>query len=153
MRTSRFSFTPVWRTLALASLVFVAGCGSPPRPQPNLLKVPSAVDLPATLVVLVREAGSHQPIPFAAIAVKGRQVGGMTDRSGTSVIPNLQPGRVALHTTMLGFEASDDSLVVRAGRRDTIGVTMYPAPLMPDPRLYEYPKPPPRSASPDVVEI
>ena len=154
MRTCRFSITPVGRALALASLVFAAGCGSPPRPQPNLLKSPAMTeDLPATLVVLVREAGSHQPIPFASIAVKGREVGGMTDKSGTGVIPRLQPGRVALRTTMLGFEAADDSIVVHAGRSDTIGVTLYPAPLMPDPWLYEYPKPPPRSASPDVVEI
>jgi TonB-linked SusC/RagA family outer membrane protein len=72
----------------------------------------------ATIVGLVIEAGSRQPIPNAQLQITGTQLGGATNDRGRYLIPNLTPGTITIRVTRIGFSPQSRTITAAAG--DTV---------------------------------
>jgi hypothetical protein len=73
----------------------------------------------------VRAEGSLEPVPFAAVEVRGRNV--LADEHGYYVVPGLASGPAAVRASMIGYRTADTSVVVPAGGALRLDLLLTPA--------------------------
>jgi hypothetical protein len=77
------------------------------------------------VVVELTEAKSGSGVAYANVVVlELHGVGGMTDERGMTVIKGIRPGLRVFKSHMIGFVSRLDTLIVSAGRVDTMRVKL-----------------------------
>lgn len=76
---------------------------------------PSPAQQAGAIAGEVVEAGSRRPIAGAQVFAQGTALGAITDEAGRFVIPNVQPGRIALRAEMTGYRTGEQRVDVPAG--------------------------------------
>jgi hypothetical protein len=111
-----------WRS-AVAALLVSAGAATSARAQ-----VVAASDSTAVINGAVVSAANGEVLPRAQITIGGTARGTITDSDGRFTITGLRPGTVSLHTRALGYRMATRAVIVRAGERAEVIITMEPLP-------------------------
>ncbi|MCB0555260.1 MAG: TonB-dependent receptor [Phaeodactylibacter sp.] len=84
-----------------------------------------------SIVGLVRDAETKEPLPFVNIRIADKQIGAATEVDGTFRIENLSPGRYALVASYIGYgEQVVEAVEVTDGSNTSINIELLPASII-----------------------
>ena len=72
----------------------------------------------------VRDAGTQEPLVGAQVQISGTQLGGLTDRRGVYLIPNVPAGQRDVVVTIIGYGQATQAVNVTAGGTATADFTL-----------------------------
>ncbi|NIV93141.1 TonB-dependent receptor [candidate division KSB1 bacterium] len=73
-----------------------------------------------TVVGLVTDDATGEPLPGANLVVKGTNLGGATGIDGTYLVKNVPPGSYTLVASFIGYKDAEAGVVVRSGEQATV---------------------------------
>src|SRR5215210_3923843 len=68
-----------------------------------------------------------KPVPSVTIMVEGRKKGLVSDDKGGFVLNNLNPGKIKLHFSAVGYKHHIKEVVISAGERVSDTIELFPA--------------------------
>src|SRR5687768_8354784 len=110
-----------WRSLAAAFALVIGGA-------PALHGQVVTRDSTGTINGAVVSAVNGEPLPRAQITIGGTVRGTIADDLGRFTITGLAAGTVTLRTRALGYRIISRDVIVRAGERAEVIITMDPLP-------------------------
>jgi iron complex outermembrane receptor protein len=70
------------------------------------------------------QSADQKPLPFVNVIIKGTQQGAVTDFTGYFNISGLKPGEYTVVASYIGYDKTETSITVEAGKENSVNMTL-----------------------------